>query len=77
MSFAHQGHPPDLFGSLARAENDVVHPKSDQNETRENQSHWSRTGRERERERARERGFCEKEEGLCVCGKKLVVKSEC
>jgi hypothetical protein len=39
MSFAHQGHPPDSFGSLGRAENDVVHPKRDQNETRENQSH--------------------------------------
>jgi len=66
MSFAHQGHPPDSFGSLGRAENDVVHPKSDQNETRENQSHWSRTGPERERESERERVLRKRGRSLCV-----------
>ena len=74
MSFAHKGNPPDSFGSLGRAENDVVHPRSDQNELeRINLIDQEQDQRERERER----GFCAKEEGLCVCGKKLVVKSVC
>ena len=66
MSFAHKGNPPDSFGSLGRAENDVVHPRSDQNELeRINLIDQEQDQRERERER----GFCENRKVFVCVGK--------